>query len=184
MKVIMRFFGIIGLFFLYTSYNYGLHHIEKRATATPDELTRGRALSVRDANVEIYNKSESSIIVTVVEGNDRPHISTVPSKKICQLQIYSTSQIKISIQDGPLIYHYFFGPHLMQEIADRLNIKTNEITFFLTYDDAKGLRPQTGKLGGLSGVTKTGLLLKNNITADELKRARDLAIRFGMYEKR
>ena len=108
--------------------------------------------------IEIYNKSNNVIKVTIFAGPNRVSTDAVvysnDTWKPTQA-VDPNSVLDIHITDGR-VYHF--------------NIQAPGKTKYLTWNPAKSmpLYPETGPLLGLMGQTKSGLSLKNNVSSSQI----------------
>ena len=112
---------------------------------------------------ELVNKSTKSIKVTLIDekGPEEQNLESynVAAKDLLVLPISIDDRVIISIDDRSILRSRSYI------------IDAPGKTKYLTWDPSKvnPLYPQTGTYMGLSGVSESGLSLKNNISNDQLK---------------
>lgn len=125
------------------------------------EMTN-KATTAAPWNFEIYNKSASTISVSINYEGRMGQILGAP------MRIEPSGKLRTALRDtaAPLVVNI---STISRKIAKQQfwivpcpQKNACENTMFLTYDE-NGLRPQTGILLGIPGITDSGLSLKNNI---------------------
>ena len=113
---------------------------------------------------ELVNKSTKSIKVTLIveKGPEEQNLESynVAAKDLLVLPTISVNdKVTITITDQSILEP---GSYIIDAPGK---------TKYLTWDPSKvsPLYPQTGTYMGLSGISESGLSLKNNISKDQLK---------------
>lgn len=167
----MRIYTSILLVFISATAHGSLHRFSRQATGQIDALLPGSALTVRVANMEIYNKAPASITITIQDSTGAIFERTLGQDGVFQLEVDCSRELKITVKDC-VHYYYDFSSWLIRKMAQERRINPADLRFLLTYKENIGLVPATGPFKGLRGVTKTGLSKKNNVSKEELDQAR------------
>jgi hypothetical protein len=121
--------------------------------------------------IEIYNKQTSNIIVDITETRQGRKIIfpavSIPGNQqwLCKREVDMNSVLDftVSTPKGNIIAEYVIDAPGKTKYLSWDNVKSGSRYF------ESCLYPQTGPLMGLMGKTKSGLSLKNNVEASQIK---------------
>lgn len=112
--------------------------------------------------VEIYNKDSKEVVVIIINlDNDEKHSLIVQGGKSVKYDADINSKLRFE----------FWSTTNKNQALGVFSVRAAGKTKYLSWDPAKkpSLYPQTGTLYGLLGRTKSGLSLKNNVTASDIQ---------------
>lgn len=130
--------------------------------------------------VEIVNKDTKPIWVLVTNGNDVTRLTEVAGATgflitrtrptvDWEVNIDKPTEIKVWLKKPQKKFFLGIETGSFEPEADQIYRFPQGKTMYLTWDEKKKLRPQTGPAGGKFNKTDSNLSLAKNVTADDIQ---------------
>lgn len=170
---------VLALALVYVNYSYG-------TILEPVQIIFSQPATYGENNVwvglELINKSKDRLWVMAKNGDNATEITEVPAtyqgtfttvhwnidiKKPTSFAIwYKKKPVELPASQKEFII--LRNEPSYKPTPDMLYRFTPNKTIYVTWDDRRGLRPQTGTLAGWSGKTNTNLSMGNNVQAADI----------------
>jgi hypothetical protein len=119
---------------------------------------------------ELRNKSSNQIWSAVRNGSDLSPVKQINPRDFWQLAIDPKFPTNVIIwYTNPGLITGKVVPFTLSPRPDKVYGFTSDKTMYVTWDDKRNLRPQTGPLAGITGKTDSNLSLARNVKNENIQ---------------